>query len=300
MEAWIGLTIAAAFFQNLRSSLQKSLQKELGTNGATFVRFLFGAPIALVFFATWLLVSPEPMPSPNAGFALWALIGGTAQIGATAALLSSFRERNFAAGTAYSKTETLQAAFFGLVLLGDTVSLTGLLAMALGVVAVLILTIGKEALRPALWTSVVRDRGAMLGLLAGSCFGIAAICYRGAGLALGSGDFFLRALFTLACVISFQVLLMGLMLAWREPGTLRAVASRWQRGVLVGIAGALASAGWFSSSLLVNAAYVRALGQVEILFALGTAILVFGERPAPREWLGILLLLTSLVLLLVA
>ena len=48
MEAWIVITIAAAFIQNIRSSLQKHLKGAMGTTGATFVRFGFGAPFALV------------------------------------------------------------------------------------------------------------------------------------------------------------------------------------------------------------------------------------------------------------
>ena len=45
--------------------------------------------------------------------------GRGVQIAATALLLRTMRERNFAVGVAYSKTEVVQVAVFSLVLLGD-------------------------------------------------------------------------------------------------------------------------------------------------------------------------------------
>ena len=42
MELWIPITIAAAFLQNVRSTLQKYLKGRIGTTGATFVRFGYG------------------------------------------------------------------------------------------------------------------------------------------------------------------------------------------------------------------------------------------------------------------
>ena len=41
MEIWVLITIAAAFFQNVRSAMQKHLKGRMGTTGATFVRFGF-------------------------------------------------------------------------------------------------------------------------------------------------------------------------------------------------------------------------------------------------------------------
>ena len=51
MELWIPITVAAAFLQNLRSAAQKHLKGVMGTTGATFVRFGFGLPFALLFVA---------------------------------------------------------------------------------------------------------------------------------------------------------------------------------------------------------------------------------------------------------
>ena len=48
---WIPITIAAAFAQTLRNAAQRRLVADVGTLGATLVRFLYGLPFALVWLA---------------------------------------------------------------------------------------------------------------------------------------------------------------------------------------------------------------------------------------------------------
>ncbi|MCF8469110.1 MAG: hypothetical protein K9G33_17075, partial [Sneathiella sp.] len=109
MEAWIPITIFAAFFQNIRTSLQKYLKGRLSTGGATYVRFLYGAPFALLYILTLNHFSDLPIPEPNIEFPIFACAGGLAQTLATALLVPLFSLKNFAVGTTYSKTETVQA-----------------------------------------------------------------------------------------------------------------------------------------------------------------------------------------------
>jgi len=47
---WIVVTIIAAFFQNLRSSFQKKINKDVSTIASTYVRFSFALPLALALF----------------------------------------------------------------------------------------------------------------------------------------------------------------------------------------------------------------------------------------------------------
>ena len=44
------VTIIAAFFQNLRSSFQKKINKDVSTIASTYVRFSFALPLALLLF----------------------------------------------------------------------------------------------------------------------------------------------------------------------------------------------------------------------------------------------------------
>ena len=68
------------------------------------------------------------------------VLGGLSQIVATALLLRVMQERNFALGVAYSKTELIQIAVFGLLVLGDPVSSATALAIACGTIGVLLLS----------------------------------------------------------------------------------------------------------------------------------------------------------------
>ena len=47
---WVVFTILAAFFQNLRTSLQKKLNKDLSLVASAYVRFAFALPFAFVLF----------------------------------------------------------------------------------------------------------------------------------------------------------------------------------------------------------------------------------------------------------
>lgn len=290
MSLWIAITFAAAAMQTVRLMLQKQL-KDLGlsTGGATFSRFVFAVPLAAGLAAATLMVLDAPLPPLGPRFWAFALAGGLAQIVATFCLVALFSLRNFAVGVAFTKTETVQVALFSALVLGEHVGGWGWVAIGIGFFGVVLLS-G----RPRGW---VLNRATGLGLLAGGLFGLSAIGYRGATLELLPGPFFLRAVVTLACVTLAQSIAMALWLRKREPGELGRVRAHWRQTVLVGLTGMLGSLGWFSAFALQNAAYVRAVGQVEIVFMLLVSALVFHERLSAREAVGIALVVASLVMI---
>ena len=291
---WVWLTLGAAFMQNLRSLLQRQLAApeagQLTVLGATYVRFLYAVPFAWLGAA--LLFAGQPLPAAGPAFWLSSAFGGIAQIGATAALLGSFRRRSFAVGTAFSKTEAMQTAAFGFALLGDSLSWLALAGILVSLLGVVVMTVQADPGKGGRWQG-----GVGAGLLAGAGFAVAAVCYRGAALSLPEGAFLERALATLAVALTVQTVAMGLLLRLREPGTLAAVLAAWRPGAAVGAAGALASAGWFSAMTLQNAALVRALGQVELIFAFLTSVWLFRERVRRRDAIGGGLLLAGVALL---
>lgn len=292
MSLWVIFTLAAAAMQTVRFMLQKQLKGAgLSTGGATFARFLFAAPIACVLAVLTLAATGTPLPAPGPGFATYVVLGATGQIVATFLTVALFSLRNFAVGIAFTKTETVQVALFSAVLLGETVRPEGWVAIGIGLAGVLLLSRGTGA------GAGFFGRAAIYGVLAGGLFGLSAIGYRGATLALMPLPFFVRALLSLAAATVFQTLAMGLWLAWREPGEIGRVLARWRRTVFVGLTGMLGSLGWFAAFSLQNAAYVRALGQVEIVFTLIASALVFRERLTGREGLGIALVVASVVLI---
>ena len=285
MELWIPITIAAAFLQNLRSALQKRLKATLSTWGATAARFVFAAPLACLLLAVLLVSTGRSAPPLNLTFVTGAILGGLAQILATGLLIHLFSYKNFTVATAFTKTEPVQTALFGIVLLGDRLSLPVALAILVSLVGVILISIPAD---PAARRSFL-DRKALIGIASGGLFGLSAVAYRGASLSLVEGDVFLRAATTLAFVTAFQALAVLAFLQLREPGEAGRLLRSWRSAAWVGLVGMLGSLAWFTAFTLQNAAHVRALGQVEVIFMIGASILFFKERVTAREIIGVLL-----------
>jgi drug/metabolite transporter (DMT)-like permease len=296
MELWIPITIGAAIAQTLRFMLQKRLRgMALSTAGATFARFIYSSPLVAVIAITYAMGTGQGLPELPSAFWPYALAGGASQILATMCVVALFSHRNFAIGITFKKTEVLLSAFFGFLILGDTFTLLTIIAMLIGLVGVLLLSdppggVGR-------WHQRVFNRATALGLGAGVLFGISGNGYRGASLSLGDGDVFYRAIITLAIVTALQTIAMALWLAWRERGEIGRVIASWRVAGLVGITSMIGSICWFTAFTLQNAAYVNAVGQIELLFSLMIGAFVFGEKIGAREWQGLLLLTFSIVML---
>lgn len=297
MELWIPITIAAAFLQNIRSAMQKHLKGVMGTTGATFVRFGFGIPFALFFVAVLHVGVGMELPAWNRQFVMWTVIGGVAQIAATMLLVYLFSFRNFTVGTAYSRTEPAQAALFGLLFLGETVTSGSLFAIAISVFGVMLISVARSAVS---WKSLVTSvfsRTALIGLASGTGFGIAAVAYRAASLSLGGPNFMMQAAVTLAFVIVFQTVVMLCWMIARDRAEITRIARAWKSAFIVGAAGATASFGWFMAMTLQQAAYVKVLAQVEIIFTFASSVFIFHETINRLEIIGTLLIVAGVVVL---
>jgi drug/metabolite transporter (DMT)-like permease len=294
---WIPLTIAAAFMQNVRSALQKHLKERLSTTGATFVRFGYGFPFALLYLGGLAAFTDLAVPQLNPRFIAIVMVGGLAQIAATALLVSLFDKRNFAVGTTYSKTETVQAAIFGLIFLGEAVSLNAAVGILVSLAGVIVISAARSPAGLRAIATSWTERPALIGLASGASFGIAAVSYRGAALSLGGDGFLMQAAVTLAFVLVFQTLVMAAYMAVREPTELRASLAAWRIAVWVGLSGAVASIGWFTAMTIQQAALVRALGQIELVFTLSASTLIFRERILRMELIGIILVIAGIVIL---
>jgi len=300
MEAWIPMTIAAAALQTVRNGLQKHLKGQLSTTGATFSRFLYAWPLAILYLLLLNQGLGLAIPTPNAEFAMHCAVGGLAQIGGTAALVQLFSYRNFAVGTAYSKTDTVQAALFGIVVLGDAVSAMAGAAILISLVGVIAISTARQTIGLTTVLHQLVGKAALMGLLSGAGFGISAVSYRGAALALGDGDSVTQAALTLVVVLIYQTLLMGGYMRLVDFAQLKAVLCAWPVGIWVGVSGMLGSACWFTAMAMQNAAYVRAVGQVELVFTIAVSALVFREKTTRRELFGILLLILGILLLILS
>lgn len=292
MEIWVIVTIAAAAMQTLRFSLQKQLKGlGLSTASATASRFMFAAPLAIAGAAGVMAWRGYDFPALSGAFWLAVVLGGMAQIVATFCTIALFSQRSFAVGIAFTKTEVLLVALFSAVILREPVSLWAMAAILVGLAGVLLLS------RPVGGWSLTGyfSRASVLGLLAGGLFGASAIGYRAATVAIAVDDALFRAVFALAAVTSVQTVLLLPYLLWREPGELSRIGAARRPAFWVGVTGMLGSLGWFVAFALQNAAYVRSVGQVELIFTVLVSTYVFRERPALRELAGIGLLALSIV-----
>ncbi|MEM1433745.1 MAG: EamA family transporter [Pseudomonadota bacterium] len=288
--SWIAIAVMAAALQTGRLVVQKILTGSLSTVGATAVRFFFAVPFALLAV---LLLVPEGLFTTAVSeprVLLFAAAGALAQILGTALQLSLFGDRNFAVATAFAKTETVQAIGLSALVLGEWVSLSAAGAIVLGFAGVMLLSLGGTG-----WRTLRPGPELTRGLLSGTAFAGAAVGFRGAALAVPAGSAFERALVVvlLATVVQSLSLLFWLLL--RQPTQLLAIARSWAPGVAVGAFGASASLGWFWAMALERAPLVRAVGQVEMLFAVLIAVFWFREQVRVHELLGMGLLVISIL-----
>ena len=294
-EIWIPITIFAAFSQNLRSIYQKKLQKNISNISSTYTRFLFGLPFVFIYFLflynysnTTFLVS-----NINLQFIFYCLIGGISQIIATFLLLKIFMTNNFSVATAYSKTEPIQAAFFGFILLSDPISFIGFIGILIGLIGIMITSIKKVNLSINFFNLSV-----FYGLLSGSLFGLAAVLFRGASHSLFSIDYILTSSFTLLIAIGIQTLILTIYILIKDIKQFYLLYLNWKDGLIVGFFGAFASICWFYAMSVQNVAYVRALGQIELIFTILASIFYFKEKIIKTEILGILITLTGILIIL--
>jgi drug/metabolite transporter (DMT)-like permease len=290
---WIVFTIIAAAAQTVRNAMQRELTGSLGTLGATHVRFLFGFPFALLFLAALMLWTGAPLPHPAWTFWLWVCGGSAAQIAATALMLVAMGERSFVVTIAYIKTEPIQVAIFGLIFLGDVVTLPMM-------IAILVATTGVVVTSTKPGGMVGGMRPTLIGLASGGMFALSAIGYRGGILNLGLPNYMMSATFTLAVGLIITTAMLSAYLLVRAPAVMPAIMGVWKRSLFAGFMGAFASQFWFLAFALATAASVRTLALVEVLFAQIISRFAFGQKTSGREAIGMVLVVAGVVLLILA
>ncbi len=290
---WIVFTLIAAAAQTARNAAQRELTETLGTLGATHVRFLFGLPFALVILAGVVLATGDSIPHLHGEFFAWVLLASLAQIAATALMLVAMGDRSFVVAIAYIKTEPVQVAVFGLVLLGDQLTLWMAVAILIATAGVMV-----TSLRPNV--SLLADlRGMLFGLGAGAMFGLSATSYRGGILSLDMPeDYLIAATVTLVVGLVIQTVLLTGWLYARDPAIMRAIFVRWRPSLAAGFLGAVASQFWYLAFALATAASVRTLALVEVLFAQAISHFIFHQPTTRNEQYGMMLIVAGVALLL--
>ena len=292
---WAAFTVTAAAAQTARNVMQHDLIAKIGMAGATHVRFIFALPFAVLFLLVeWLVIGIE-VPSPSQKTVLWACVGAAAQTLATALMLAAMRDRSFVVSIAFTKTEPIIIAIFGIAFLHETPSAGVALAILIATAGVMLMSWPRAT--PDVQKSLRDWTPALMGLGAGACFALSGTGYRGAILSLETPSFVLAATTTLALGLAIQTCTIVAWLAIADRKTLVAILGHWRPSLLAGFMGALASHFWFLGFAITTAAKVRTLALVEVLFAQ----IVSGrikQQTSVREYAGMAMIVAGIVLLL--
>ena len=125
------------------------------------------------------------------------------------------------------------------------------------------------------------------------------IFVKSASLELETSDKLLAALLALVAVQTWQTLMQGSYVLWREREQLPRVIATWRTSGQVGLLAALGSACWFTGFATAHVALVRAVGQVEVILTLGFSRFYLKEARKPGEALGLILVGLGVVLALI-
>lgn len=297
---WLPASLLGGLFQAWRTALQQRLRAELSVSGAGLVRYLYGLPFALLFAAVWLSIRDMSVEMPSVGFFGFSTIGAVTQMAGTILLIMAFGHRGFVVGTAFSKTEAIQAALVTALLLDEHLPPLAWAGILAGVAGVLILALAGQGVTARQIWHALRQPAALCGLGAGSMFAFAAIAIKLATAELAGVDTVGSALVTLVVVMAIQS---GLHLAWivaRDRETLHAIRRSWRSSSQVGLLSALGSACWYTGFAAAPAALVRIVGQVEVIFTIAFAHFYLREPVRWHEAVGLLLVAVGVVLALLA
>ncbi|PCI71433.1 MAG: hypothetical protein COB38_05640 [Gammaproteobacteria bacterium] len=292
MELWIYFTILAAFMQAVRTAGQKQLSHELNAIATTAVRFLFALPLVWIYLWSIKYYQQMELPDLNNQFIKSASLAALAQVVGTAFTIKAFSYQNFAVATSLVKTEAMLTALLSVLMFDAVLSGFGWLSVAVGVIAVLLLSKTDKNL-----SAIFKSPASAFGVGAGLCFALATLWIRQASLLLET-DLILSAAFTLAFMVTLQSVFVLFYLVYKDRKQLVGMTKHWKLCCFIGGTSMLGSVGWFTATSLQNAAYVKALGQIDFFFTLIITLKIFKENISIREYLGMFLIILSVFILL--
>ena len=295
---WIVVTIIAAFFQNLRSSFQKKINKEVSTIASTYVRFSFALPLAIILFFVYFKdfsVFMEVIKQP--GFLIDVTMASIFQVIFTFVLLYLFKFSNFVVGTSLSKTEVIQVAIFEYLILNEKLSKLGISGIVISTLGVIILSI-KDL---KLFLQNIFSKTTLIGLISGLFLALSIVYFRSAALSLENfNSNFEKVLSTLLFGLLIPTIILTIYLLVFEKKEFKKLYNDKYDCILIGIGGFFASLSWFYAFSLTQASFVRAVGQIELLFSYFSSKYFFKEKVKLTEILGIVVFVIGVTILLIS
>ncbi len=295
---WIIFTVLAAFFQNLRTSLQKRLNKNLSLVASAYVRFAFALPFAfIIFFINFRSFDIVHIILDQNNFIYYTFLGAIFQVIFTLLLLYLFKFSNFVVGTSLSKTEVIQIAIFEYIILKDKLNLFGIIGIIVATIGVIVITIKNVKLFFRNFFSKVT----LIGLTTGLILGLSVVYFRAAALSLENfSSNFDKAITTLFFGLFIQTAVVTTYLLIFEKSEFKKFYQNKVEICFTGLAGFLATLSWFFAFTLIQASFVRAVGQIEILFSYMSSKYLFKEKITFIEIMGIIIFISGATLLLLS
>ena len=295
---WILITIFAAFFQNLRSSLQKNLNKDISLVASTYIRFAFCLPFAaILYFAYFQNFEIILFTIQQNNFLFYVFLAAISQIFFTFVLLYSFQFSNFMIGTTLSKTEVVQITILEIIILHDKFNFWTVVGIIVSTIGVFIFST-KD--RNAIFKNLL-SKSTLVGLACGFLLALSVVAFRAAALSLVDlKSSFEMALSTLFFGVSIQTFILTIYIFLFEKEQFKKIYQNKKQCVATGLCGFITTLSWFYVFTLMQAAIVRAVGQIELLFSYVSSRYYFKEEIKLVEVIGIAVFAVGIVVILIA
>lgn len=286
--SWVFFTLSAVVLQTFRNALQSKLSANMSTSGVTLARFLFAPPIALIYLLLLYIFSNQDIPEFSLKFVLLVLLASVMQISATSLMVILFKQKNFSVGAGLAKSEALVAGVLGTVFFGSQLSLFGWIGILVGAAAIFVLSGGGRKGQLSIKTVII-------GLACGTCFALTSLFVREASHLLNV-PFPHSAAWVLVWVLCIQTILLVSYIAVKNRSTFIALKNNVKMTLATSIISCFGTICWFSAVSLHHVAYVKTLGQVEVLLTMLVAIFWLKNKVQKHEILGLLLIAAAAIL----
>ena len=291
--SWIICTIIGATLQTFRNVGQKKLNQKLDTLTVSWARFILPMPLALlVVFLTF--------PSVSNQFIFHCFVTGSLQIAGNLTLLKTFQSKNFSVGIAFYKTEVMQSLIMGYIFFSQYISFTGFLIILLTTFGVFLMSNIRIS---EIKKFSISQPAVLYGLLTGFFFSITAfhLQFAAQNLIKSGQSPVIAATTVLLWVIVIQNILFAFVKSYqgRIIKDLKKLFSLENKTAFVKMS-ALSFFGslfWFVAFAIGNVIYVKALGQIEMVFAVLVSQFYLSEKHNSREMLGISITAIGILLL---
>ena len=295
---WFVITVIASLSQTLRSVFQKNIIEDVGVLVSAYSRFVFALPFVALLSVLFLESQEFYLLKTISSKALFFLItASVCQILFTIILIKLFTLRSFAIGIAFSKTEVIQTTILEIIILGFILTSHVFLAIIVGFIGMLFMS--KQKLIVKLGYDSLFLKQITLGVLCGIFLGASSVLYKVALDSVTIDLIYKKVLVLSFLALAFQSVVFGTYIVFTE-GTQKVLKlfSIWKKGLPVGFFGCAATFCWFSAFSLVDATFVRAVGQLEIVFSVLISYLFYKEKITGFEFIGMTLITLSILALL--